>query len=59
MRRAVARAHGGVTSDARWKVLGPGLESGATRGSILESASRLVKEGGRLVYATCSPARRE
>ncbi|MDD2325453.1 MAG: RsmB/NOP family class I SAM-dependent RNA methyltransferase [Alphaproteobacteria bacterium] len=41
--------------DARWKVLGPGLEALVPlQGSILESASRLVKEGGRLVYATCS-----
>lgn len=41
--------------DARWKELGPGLESLLPlQASILESASRLVKDGGRLVYATCS-----
>jgi len=41
--------------DARWKDLGPGLEALIhTQGSILESAARLVKDGGRLVYATCS-----
>lgn len=41
--------------DARWKSLGPGLETLLPlQASILESASRLVKEGGRLVYATCS-----
>lgn len=41
--------------DARWKSLGPGLEALLPlQASILESASRLVKNGGRLVYATCS-----
>jgi 16S rRNA (cytosine967-C5)-methyltransferase len=41
--------------DARWKELGPGLEALLPlQASILESASRLVKDGGRLVYATCS-----
>ena len=41
--------------DARWRVLGPGLEELVPlQGSILESAARLVKPGGRLVYATCS-----
>ena len=41
--------------DARWKSLGPGLEALLPlQASILESASRLVKDGGRLVYATCS-----
>lgn len=41
--------------DARWRVLGPGLEE-LTRlqQEILTSAARLVKPGGRLVYATCS-----
>ncbi len=29
------------------------------QGAILASAARLLKEGGRLVYATCSPLRRE
>jgi 16S rRNA (cytosine967-C5)-methyltransferase len=41
--------------DARWRVLGAGLESLLPlQGSILASAARLVKPGGRLVYATCS-----
>lgn len=41
--------------DSRWRSLGPGLEALLPlQASILESASRLVKEGGRLVYATCS-----
>ncbi|MGE0651500.1 MAG: RsmB/NOP family class I SAM-dependent RNA methyltransferase [Alphaproteobacteria bacterium] len=41
--------------DARWK-LGPGdvEELVALQRAILESACRLVKPGGRLVYATCS-----
>ncbi len=41
--------------DARWKHLGPGLdELLPLQASILKSAARLVKPGGRLVYATCS-----
>lgn len=41
--------------DSRWRVLGPGLsELVPLQHSILDSASRLVKAGGRLVYATCS-----
>ncbi len=41
--------------DARWASLGPGLsELVPLQGEILDSASRLVKPGGRLVYATCS-----
>jgi 16S rRNA (cytosine967-C5)-methyltransferase len=41
--------------DARWNGLGPGLEALlATQASILESAQRLVKPKGRLIYATCS-----
>ena len=41
--------------DARWRSLGPGLEALIPlQASILESASRLVRPGGRLVYATCS-----
>lgn len=41
--------------DARWKHLGPGLdELLPLQESILNSASRLVKPGGTLVYATCS-----
>jgi 16S rRNA (cytosine967-C5)-methyltransferase len=41
--------------DARWKNLGPGLEELVSlQARILQSASRLVKPGGRLLYATCS-----
>jgi 16S rRNA (cytosine967-C5)-methyltransferase len=41
--------------DARWRSLGPGLEKLLTiQASILDSACRLVKPGGRLIYATCS-----
>ena len=41
--------------DARWKQLGPSLdELLGMQSRILNSASRLVKQGGRLVYATCS-----
>ena len=41
--------------DARWRVLGPGLENLLPlQAAILISAARLVKPGGRLVYATCS-----
>jgi len=41
--------------DARWRPLGPGLgELVPLQASILASAARLVRLGGRLVYATCS-----
>jgi 16S rRNA (cytosine967-C5)-methyltransferase len=41
--------------DARWRSLGPGLDNLLPlQASILTSAARLVKPGGRLVYATCS-----
>jgi 16S rRNA (cytosine967-C5)-methyltransferase len=41
--------------DQRWRQLGPGLATLIPlQASILASASRLVKLGGRLVYATCS-----
>ena len=41
--------------DARWRTLGPGLETLIPlQQQILQSAARLVKPGGRLVYATCS-----
>ena len=41
--------------DARWRTLGAGLETLVPQqGKILASAARLVKPGGRLVYATCS-----
>ncbi|NWG46192.1 MAG: RsmB/NOP family class I SAM-dependent RNA methyltransferase, partial [Alphaproteobacteria bacterium] len=41
--------------DARWNRLGPDLaELIALQADILDSAERLVRPGGRLVYATCS-----
>lgn len=41
--------------DARWRVLGLGLDHLLPlQARILASAARLVKPGGRLVYATCS-----
>jgi len=41
--------------DARWRALGPGLDSLLPlQAGILASAARLVRPGGRLVYATCS-----
>lgn len=41
--------------DARWRLLGPGLDHLLPlQARILASAARLVKPGGRLVYATCS-----
>lgn len=41
--------------DSRWRPLGPGLsELVPLQASILESAARLVRPCGRLVYATCS-----
>ncbi|HEY4136000.1 MAG TPA: RsmB/NOP family class I SAM-dependent RNA methyltransferase [Alphaproteobacteria bacterium] len=41
--------------DARWRSLGSGLDSLLPlQASILTSAARLVKPGGRFVYATCS-----
>ncbi len=41
--------------DARWRQLGPGLDTLLPlQQEILQSAARLVKPGGRLVYATCS-----
>ncbi len=40
---------------ARWQDLGPNLKTlTALQEKILKSASRLVKPGGRLIYATCS-----
>lgn len=39
----------------RWQNLGPNLKSlTALQQSILQSAARLVKSGGHLIYATCS-----
>ena len=41
--------------DARWRATEPGLSKLlAQQAAILASAARLVKPGGRLVYATCS-----
>jgi 16S rRNA (cytosine967-C5)-methyltransferase len=41
--------------DMRWRRLGPELdELAALQARLLDSAARLVKPGGRLVYATCS-----
>jgi 16S rRNA (cytosine967-C5)-methyltransferase len=41
--------------DKRWRQLGPGIETLVPlQKDILESACRMVKPGGRLVYATCS-----
>lgn len=41
--------------DARWRALGSGLDTLLPlQASILASAARLVRPGGRLVYATCS-----
>lgn len=41
--------------DSRWRSLGPGLaELVPLQAEILDSAARLTKPGGRLVYATCS-----
>jgi 16S rRNA (cytosine967-C5)-methyltransferase len=41
--------------DKRWRQLGPGISALVPlQKSILDSASRMVKPGGRLVYATCS-----
>ena len=41
--------------DKRWRQLGPGLkELVPLQKEILESAARLAKPGGRVVYATCS-----
>ena len=41
--------------DSRWRLLGPGLtELTGLQAEILDSAARLVRPGGRLIYATCS-----
>ncbi|SNS88782.1 MULTISPECIES: RsmB/NOP family class I SAM-dependent RNA methyltransferase [unclassified Azospirillum] len=41
--------------DARWRPLGPGLtELMPLQASILDSAARLARPGGRVIYATCS-----
>ncbi len=41
--------------DSRWRPLGPGLATLITlQAEILDSAARLVRPEGRLIYATCS-----
>jgi len=46
--------------DLKWRLSAKGVdEMCALQSRILESAARLLKPGGRLVYATCSPLRRE
>jgi len=41
--------------DSRWRSLGPDLEQlQELQATLLASASRLVRRGGRLIYATCS-----
>jgi 16S rRNA (cytosine967-C5)-methyltransferase len=41
--------------DQRWRSLGPGIaELLPLQMRLMESAARLVKPGGRLIYATCS-----
>jgi 16S rRNA (cytosine967-C5)-methyltransferase len=46
--------------DLKWRLSAKAVEEMcALQSRILESAARLLKPGGRLVYATCSPLRRE
>ena len=46
--------------DLKWRQSPESLrELGVKQAAILESAARLVKKGGRLVYATCSPLEEE
>lgn len=46
--------------DLRWRLSVAELERiNAVQASVLRSAARLVKKGGRLVYATCSVLRQE
>jgi len=46
--------------DLKWRQSPKALEElGAKQTAILDSAARLVKPGGRLVYATCSLLKRE
>lgn len=41
--------------DSRWRTLGPGFEELLPlQANILDSAARLTRPGGKLVYATCS-----
>jgi 16S rRNA (cytosine967-C5)-methyltransferase len=46
--------------DLKWRLSAKAIdEMTELQGKILDSACRLLKPGGRLVYATCSPLRRE
>ena len=46
--------------DLKWRLSSKSIDEMVDlQAKILESACRLVKSGGRLVYATCSPLRRE
>ena len=46
--------------DLKWRLSSKSIdEMVELQAKILESACRLLKSGGRLVYATCSPLRRE
>ncbi|HEY9025282.1 MAG TPA: RsmB/NOP family class I SAM-dependent RNA methyltransferase [Burkholderiaceae bacterium] len=46
--------------DLKWRLSAKAIdELNELQGKILDSACRLPKPGGRLVYATCSPLRRE
>lgn len=46
--------------DMRWRVFGPALEElTVIQAEILDKVAPLVKQGGRLVYATCSLLRDE
>ncbi|HEX7689805.1 MAG TPA: RsmB/NOP family class I SAM-dependent RNA methyltransferase [Burkholderiaceae bacterium] len=46
--------------DLKWRLSAKAIdELVELQGRILDSACRLLKPGGRLVYATCSPLRRE
>jgi 16S rRNA (cytosine967-C5)-methyltransferase len=46
--------------DLKWRLSSKSIdELVELQAKILESACRLLKSGGRLVYATCSPLRRE
>ena len=46
--------------DLKWRLSAKAIdELRELQARILESACRLLKSGGRLVYATCSPLRRE
>ncbi len=41
--------------DQRWRQIGPGLDALVPlQARLLESAARLVRPGGRLIYSTCS-----